>query len=136
MRTRSITILAVAVLGLAACSNDQGDVADAAVEQAADLGMSLDEACVTPIAEQLSDEDVKSLEEGSDVVTSPEGEILIGRMMIECASAEDIAEGLLADLPDDGSVDKMCIAEAMKTADLSAGMDQAMIEAMTPCVGG
>jgi hypothetical protein len=136
MRTRSITILAVAVLGLAACSNDQGDVADAAVEQAADLGMSLDEACVTPIAEQLSDEDVKSLEEGSDVVTSPEGEILIGRMMIECASAEDIVEGLLADLPDDGSVDKMCIAEAMKTADLSAGMDQAMIEAMTPCVGG
>lgn len=136
MRTRSITILAVALLGLAACGNDQSDVADEAVKQGAELGMTLDKACVTPIAEQLSDDDVKSLEEGSDVVTSPEGEILIGRMMIECASAEDIAEGLLGDLPDDGSVDKMCIAEAMKSADLSVGMDQAMIEAMTPCVGG
>jgi hypothetical protein len=136
MRTRSITILAVALLALGACSNDQSDVADAAIDQAADVGMTLDKACVTPIAEQLSDADVKSLEEGSDAVTSPEGEILIGRMMIECASAEDIAEGLLADLPDDGTIDKMCIAEAMKSADLSSGMDQAMSEAMTPCIGG
>lgn len=135
MRTRSITILAVALLGLAACGNDQSDVADEAVKQGAELGMTLDKACVTPIAEQLSDADVKSLEEGSDVATSPEGEALIGRMMIECASAEDIAAGLLGDLPDDG-VDKMCIAEALKSADLSAGLDSAMVEAMTPCVTG
>jgi hypothetical protein len=136
MRTRPFTIIAVALLGLAACSNDQADVADAAVEQAADLGMTLDKGCVTPIAEQLSDDDVRSLEEGSDVVTSPEGEILLGRMMVECASAEDIAEGLLGDLPDDGTVDKLCIAEALKAADLSAGLDSAMIDAMTPCVSG
>lgn len=34
MRTRTISIVAVALLGLAACGNDQSDVADAAIEQA------------------------------------------------------------------------------------------------------
>lgn len=96
--------------------------------------MTLDEACVTPIAEQLSDADVASLEEGSDAATSPEGEILLARMMVECASAEDIAEGLLGSLPDDGTVDKLCIAEALKSTDMSVGMDQAMVDAMTPCL--
>jgi hypothetical protein len=134
MRTRATAILAVTLLTLGACANDQSDVADAMIEQAADEGMELEEQCVRGLAEGLSDEDVKSLEEGSDQATSAEGQAILTRMMVECGSAEDIAEVVLAALPDDGSIDKICIAEALKEADLSGGVDSAVTTAMTGCM--
>jgi hypothetical protein len=136
MRTRTLTLLAVAGLTLAACSNDQSDVADAFIEQAADEGMTLDEACVNGIAESLTDDDVKSLEEGSDQVTSSEGELLLARMAIECGTAEEVATVFLSDLPDDGSIDKQCVAESLQAADLAAGIDEPLAAAVTECLAG
>jgi hypothetical protein len=136
MRIRTFTLLAVASLSLAACSNDQSDVADAFIEQAADEGMTLDKACVSGIAEGLSDDDVKSLEEGSDQLTSPEGEILLTRMAIECGTTEEVANIFFSDLPVDGSVDKLCVAEALQAADLSAGIDEPLVAAVTECTTG
>lgn len=135
MRIRVTALLAVAALSLAACGgNDQGDVADEMVKQAADAGMDLDKACVQKLAEGMSDEDVKSLEEGSDLTTSPEGETILARMIVDCGSVEDIAEQFFASLPDDGTVDKTCMAEAMKKADFTGGAEAAAAEAMAACV--
>ena len=95
--------------------------------------MTLDEACVSDLAEGLSDDDVKSLEEGSDQVTSPEGELLLTRMAIECGTPEEVATIFLSELPDDGTVDKHCVAESLQSADLPTGIDEAMATAMTEC---
>ena len=136
MRIRTLSLLAVAALSLAACSNDQSDVADAFIEQAADEGMTLDKTCVSGIAEGLSDGDVKSLEEGSDQTTSAEGEVLLARMAIECGTPEEVANISLSDLPIDSSVDKQCIAESLQAADLRAGIDEPLAAAVTQCIGG
>jgi hypothetical protein len=136
MRVRTLSLLAVSALSLAACSNDQSDVADAFVEQAADEGMTLDKACVSGIAEGLTDDDVKSLEEGSDQITSPEGDLLLARMAIECGTPEEVADIFLSDLPTDSSVDKQCIAESLQAADLSAGIDEPLAAAVTECISG
>jgi hypothetical protein len=136
MRIRTLSLLAVAALSLAACSNDQTDVADAFIEQAADEGMTLDKACVGGLAEGLTDDDVKSLEEGSDQTTSPEGEVLLTRMAIECGTPEEVATIFLSDLPVDASVDKQCIAESLQAADLSGGIDAPLTAAVTECIGG
>jgi hypothetical protein len=136
MRIRTLSLLAVAALSLAACSNDQSDVADAFIEQAADEGMTLDKTCVSGIAEGLTDDDVKSLEEGSDQITSPEGEVLLARMAIECGTPEEVANIFLSDLPVDGSIDKACVAESLQAADLSAGIDEPLAAAVTECLAG
>ena len=136
MRIRTLSLLAVAALSLAACSNDQSDVADAFIEQAADEGMTLDKACVSGIAEGLSDGDVKSLEEGSDQTTSAEGEVLLARMAIECGTPEEVANIFLSDLPVDAAADKQCIADSLQAADLSAGIDEPLAAAVTECIGG
>lgn len=136
MRIRTLSLLAVAALSLAACSNDQSDVADAFVEQAADEGMTLDKACVSGIAEGLSDDDVKSLEEGSDQSTTTEGEVLLARMAIECGTPDEVANIFLSDLPADGSIDKQCVAESLQAADLTAGIDEPLAAAVTECLAG
>ncbi len=75
MRIRVTALLAVAALSLAACGgNDQGDVADEMVKQAADAGMDLDKACVQKLAEGMSDEDVKSLDY-KDITVKRDGDV-------------------------------------------------------------
>lgn len=133
MRTRRIGVIALVALALAGCSNDQSDVADAMIEQAADAGMGLDEQCVHGVAEGLSDDDVRSLEEGSDLATSAEGEAVLARMVIECGSVEEIADVFLGDLPTD-MIDPMCVAESLKAADLGAGVESALTNATTECL--
>ncbi len=139
MRTRTITLITIACVTLGACANDQSDVADEMVKQAADADLTLDKDCVSKLAEGLSDDDVKSLEEGSDQVTSPEGAALLARMGTECADREQVIDLVLSGLPDDGSVDKDCVAEALEDVDLAAlqaGTDPALQQAMLDCVTG
>lgn len=133
MRTRTTSIIAIALLSLAACANDQGDVADEMIKQAADAGMDLDEQCVRDLSVDLTDEDVRSLEEGSDAPTPAAQEVLT-KMVIECSSTEDIVDTILAELPDDGTVDKECVAEFLKDADLTAAPDEAAASAMLECM--
>jgi hypothetical protein len=133
MRTRTTAILAIAMLSLAACGNDQGDVADEMIKQAADAGMDLDEQCVRDLSVGLTDEDVRSLEEGSDGPT-PAAQDVLTKMVIDCASTDDIIETILAELPDDGTVDKECVAELLKDTDLSAAPDDAAASAMLECM--
>jgi hypothetical protein len=133
MRTRTTALLAFTALSLAACANDQGDVADEMIEQAADAGMDLDEQCVRDLSVGLTDDDVRSLEEGSDGPTPAAQEVLV-QMVTDCASTEDIVDTILAELPDDGSIDKECVAEFLKDADLAAAPDDAAASAMLECM--
>jgi hypothetical protein len=111
---RIISIAALAGLALGACSNDQGDVADAFIDQAKDQGIEeIDEACVRDLATGLSDDDVKSLEEGSDRETSPEGTAILGLMLLRCASTADVIAQIGGALP--AGVDQECVVESMKT---------------------
>lgn len=130
-------IVSGAVLVLGACGNDQSDVADQFIKEANEAGVELDEACVRENAERLSDDDVKALEEGSDRELSPKGEEVLTSMYLQCVDGEDVIEQLLAGIPDDGTVDKECLADALRDIDpqeLGDVESSAMVDAMTECM--
>ena len=152
---RIFTMAAVtAGLVLAACGSDDGgsisgpqaDAARAAIDSAAEDGLTLDEDCVNDVASQLSDEDAElaAAAGGGDAELSPEGEALTIEL-VSCADPDELIESILGSMSDGGAVfDEDCAREALQDLDLTALVSSAsgdeppadFVNALTPCFEG
>ncbi len=141
---RIVSALAVAALALSACGGggggDQAKAADKLIASGKEAGFELDEACVKDLAGKLSDADAKLIVEAGaddDPTLSAEGEAL-GNQAIGCVSKDSFVDQILAELPDDGSVDKDCVKDKLKDldpADLASGeVPDEMSTAMVECI--
>jgi hypothetical protein len=148
MKRTAIIIAVVAATALAACGGDdsssisgvQAEAAQAAVDSAAESGVTLDRDCVDKVAAQLSDEDAALAAEDGDQELSPEGEALSADL-IACADQDELIDSLVAGMGE--GVDQECAKEALSGLDLATMMAAAgdeppaeLVEALTPCFGG
>jgi hypothetical protein len=149
MRIHIISGLAAATLMLSACGGGEGEGGgggdrSALVDQAMDVGdeegFEMDKACVTALADQLSDEDVKKiLNDDTDV--SPEAMTLATQMMTGCGGADAMVDRVLEEVGSTEGLDAECFKNAIEDADpeqLAAGnapeLQAAMLECMS--IGG
>lgn len=128
MKKYVISSFAALTLVLSACgggggaSGDQAKVTDMMMDVAGEQSIELDRACVEDKAAQLSDADAKALVEAGvdgDPQLSPEGDA-IGEEIFSCVNIDSFVDSIVADLPDDGSIDIDCVKEKLgdlKTAD-------------------
>ena len=139
----------VAGLALSACSSDdstelsepQADAAQAAIDSAAEGGITLDEDCVNDVAAQLSDEDAALAAADGDDELSPEGEALTAQL-VACADQDELIDSIIGALGDSGvALDEECAREALADIDLTvlatASGDEPpaeFVEALTPCI--
>jgi hypothetical protein len=149
---RTLTIAAIAAgLALTACGSDDGgsgisgpqaDAAQAAIDSAAEEGLTLDEDCVNEVAAQLSDEDAEKAAADGDAELSPEGEALTVQL-ISCADQGEVIDSIIGAMTDGGAViDEDCAREALEGLDLGTLTPNGdeppaeFVEALTPCFGG
>ena len=137
---RTAMIIAVdAASALIACGSDdstevsgiQADAAQAAVDSAAEQGITLDRDVVNDVAAQLSDEDAALAAADGDADLSPEGEEVSLQLI------DSIVTGM-----GDG-VDQECARGAREALDLTTVLASSgdeppaeFTEALTPCFGG
>jgi hypothetical protein len=149
---RTLTIAAIAAgLALTACGSDDGgssvsgpqaDAAQAAIDSAAEEGLTLDEDCVNDLAAQLSDEDAEKAAADGDAALSPEGEALTVQL-ISCADQGEVIDSIIGAMTDGGAIiDEDCAREALEGLDLGTLTPNGdeppaeFVEALTPCFGG
>ena len=148
MKRTAIIITLVAATALTACGSDdstavsgiQADAAQAAVDSAAEQGLTLDRNCVDDVAVQLSDEDAAIAAADGDADLSPEGEEL-SLQLLACADQDELIDSIVTGMGD--GVDQECARDALKALDLTtvlaASGDEPpaeFTEALTPCFGG
>jgi len=148
MKRTAMIIALVAATALTACGSDdstaisgiQADAAKAAVDSAAEEGVTLDRDCVDDVAVQLSDEDAALAAAEGDADLSPEGEEL-SLQLLACADQDQLIDSIVAGMGD--GVDQECARDALKALDLTtvlaASGDEPpaeLTEALTPCFGG
>jgi hypothetical protein len=136
MRNRLISTIALAAV-LAACGGGGSDadaIADQLIDEADAEGMDLDEACVREVAAKFEGDDVAKVKDGDFDGLSEAGQATAVEAL-QCLSTDSIATQLLDSLPDDGSIDKECIADAIKDLDATAltSGDPALTQAMIDC---
>jgi hypothetical protein len=146
-----LIIAAVAAgLALTACGSDDGaavsgpqaDAAQAAIDSAAEEGLTLDEDCVNDLAAQLSDEDAETAAADGDAALSPEGEALTVQL-ISCADPDELIDSIIGAMTDGGAmIDEDCARDALEDLDLGS-LDPTgdeppaeFVEALTPCFRG
>ncbi len=144
MRIHIISGLAAATLMLSACGGggggDRSELVDQAIDAGNEEGFEMDKACVTALADQLSDEDVaKILNDDDDV--SPEAITLATQMMTGCGGADAIVDQMLEEIGTTEGLDTECFKNAIEDADpeqLATGnapeLQAAMLECMS--IGG
>jgi hypothetical protein len=151
---RTFTIAAItAALALTACGSDdssggdlsgpQADAAQAAIDSAAEGGITLDRDCVNEVAAQLSDEDAELAAAGDDAELSPEGEALTVQL-VGCADQDELVDAIIGSFGDVGAgFDEDCARDALKELDLTALVAASgdeppaeLVDALTPCFGG
>ena len=151
---RTSAIVAILVLGLAACGSDGGgsDLTDdqaaaaaAAMDEAEAGGIELDEECVDEVAAQLSDEDAAkaaAAEPGEDAELSPEGEAL-GLELLGCADNDALVDLFISQMNESGQAfDEDCAREQLEgldVADLAAASEggnppEELVAALMECV--
>jgi hypothetical protein len=152
---RTSAIVAILVLGLAACgsdgdggsdlTDDQAAAAASAIDEAEAGGIELDEACVDEVAAQLSDEDaakVAASGPGEDAELSPEGEAL-SLELLSCADDEALVDLFISQMNESGQAfDEDCARENLEgldVADLAAASEggdapEELIAALMECV--
>jgi len=119
MRTTIISCFAATTLVLAACGGgdsvggDQGRVIDLVIETAGDVGIEVDESCVSNLYADLSDDDAKAIAdagvEGNPDV-SDEGSEIGDRVFSECVDAESYLDTQIGFLTEsDSAVDAECL---------------------------
>lgn len=148
-RTVMIVALAAATV-LAACGSDdsstisgpQADAAQAAIDSAAESGVTLDSDCVNEVAAQLSDEDAVLAAADGDADLSPEGEALTIQL-VACADQGELIDSVISSMG--AGVDEDCARDALKSLDLTELMTSSssgdappaeFVKALTPCFGG
>ena len=141
----AMIITLVAATALTACGSDdstavsgiQAEAAQAAVDSAADQGLTLDRNCVDDVAVQLSDEDAALAAADGDADLSPEGEE-VSLQLIACADQDELIDSIVTGLGD--GVDQECARDALDlTTVLASSGDEPpaeFTEALTPCFGG
>ena len=129
---RTSAIVAILVLGLAACgsdgdggsdlTDDQAAAAAAAMDEAEAGGIELDEECVDEVAAQLSDEDAAkaaAAEPGEDAELSPEGEAL-GLELLGCADNDALVDLFISQMNESGQAfDEDCAREKLEGLDVA-----------------
>jgi hypothetical protein len=153
MKRTAIAIAIAAATVLTACGSDdssssisgpQADAAQAAIDSAAEEGITLDEDCVNDVAAQLSDADAELAAAGGDAELSPEGEALTVEL-VACADPDELIDSIIGNLGADGtSFDEGCVREALQGLDLSALVAAGegdeppaeFVEALIPCFEG
>jgi len=148
MKRTAMIITLVAATALTACGSDdstavsgiQADAAQAAVDSAAEQGLTLDRNCVDDVAVQLSDEDAALAAADGDADLSPEGEEL-SLQLLACADQDELIDSIVTSMGD--GVDQECARDALKALDLTtvlaASGDEPpaeFVEALAPCFGG
>ena len=148
MKRTAMIIALVAATALTACGSDdstaisgiQADAAKAAVDSAAEEGVTLDRDCVDDVAVQLSDEDAALAAAEGDADLSPEGEEL-SLQLLACADQDQLIDSIVAGMGD--GVDQECARDALKALDLTTVLAASgaeppaeFTEALTPCFGG
>jgi len=148
MKRTAMIITLVAATALTACGSDdstavsgiQADAAQAAVDSAAEQGLTLDRTCVDDVAVQLSDEDAAIAAADGDADLSPEGEEL-SLQLLACADQDELIDSIVTGMGD--GVDQECARDALKALDLTtvlaASGDEPpaeFAEALAPCFGG
>ena len=148
MKRTAMIITLVAATALTACGSDdstavsgiQAEAAQAAVDSAAEQGLTLDRNCVDDVAVQLSDEDAALAAADGDADLSPEGEEL-SLQLIACADQDELIDSIITGMGD--GVDQECARDALEALDLTtvlaASGDEPpaeFAEALTPCFGG
>jgi hypothetical protein len=131
---RKITgLLAVSVLCLAACGDDdddangdatatgvQADAADEIISQADDGDLDPDEECIREKAAGLSDEDAQKIVDAGDSDEpdlSPEGLAIVGETM-SCVSGDAMMDSIIESLPE--GVDGDCVRDKLQDVDFGA----------------
>ena len=114
-------------------------------QAAAADGVTLDRACVEPVAAQLSDEDAALTVSDPNTELSPKGEAL-GLELVTCADDEEIIDLIIVDLVDSGvPVDEDCardelanfdVQELLATAGAGDDLPPELVTALTPCLAG
>ena len=150
---RTFTIAALAAgLVLTACGSDDGasisgpqaDAAQAAIDSAAEEGLTLDEDCVNDVAGQLSDEDAElAAAADGDPELSPAGEALTIQL-VSCADPDELIESIIGSMNEGGALfDEDCAREALQDLDLTALVSASgdeppadFVNALTPCFQG
>jgi hypothetical protein len=152
---RTSAIVAILVLGLAACgsdgdggsdlTDDQAAAAASAMDEAEASGIDLDEDCVNEVAAQLSDEDAAkaaSAAPGEDAELSPEGEAL-GLELLGCADDDALVDLFISQMNESGQAfDEDCAREQLEgldVADLAAASEggnppEELVAALMECV--
>jgi len=129
---RTVMLVAVMALGLAACggsdggssglSDAQAQAASSAIEEAKAGGLELDEACVNGVAAKLSDDDAAKLaasDDGGSPDLSAEGEAL-GLELLGCANSDDLVDLFVAGMTESGqAIDEDCAREKLADYDVS-----------------
>ncbi len=153
---RTITIAAIALgVTLTACGSDgdsgadlteaQQAAAQAAVDSAAEDGLTLDRSCVDGVAAQLSEEDAALAAEDGDQLLSDAGEAL-SIELISCADQDDLVDFFITNLSESGGTfDEDCLRDELGSLDLvdlivSSGQDEEppadFVAAVEQCVSG
>lgn len=154
MKRTVIIVALAAATALTACGSDdssssisgpQADAAQAAIDSAAEDGLTLDEDCVNDLAAQLSDEDAELAAADGDAELSPEGEALTVQL-VTCADPDELIDGIIGAMGDGGAMfDEDCAREALQDLDFpaliaaSGDSDEPPAEfvaALTPCFEG
>lgn len=153
MKRTAIALALAAATALTACGSDdssssisgpQADAAQAAIDSAAEEGVTLDEDCVNDVAAQLSDADAELAAADGDAELSPEGEALTVQL-VACADPDELIDVIIGSMGDDGAMfDEDCTREALRGLDLSTLMAAGdgdeppaeFVAALTPCFEG
>ena len=150
MKRTAMIIALAAATALTACGSDdstslsgpQADAAQAAVDSAAEEGLTLDQDCVNDVAAQLSDADAELAAADEDAELSPAGEALTIQL-ISCADPDELIDSIVDAMGPDGSFDKDCARDALKELDLTALLAASddeppaeFVAALTPCFQG
>ncbi len=141
MRIHIISGLAAATLILSACGGggggDRSKLVDQAIDAGNEEGFELDKACVTALADQLSDEDVANILNNDEDNVSPEAMTLAAQMMTGCGGADAIVDQMLEEIGSTEGLDTECFKDAIENADpeqLAAGNAPELQAAMLECM--
>lgn len=151
MNKTFISVLAVAALALAGCSDDddggglseaQQTAADQAVAQGAEADMEIDQACVEDLASQLTEQDAQAIVDAGidgDAELSAEGETLTADLF-NCIDESAIIDLFIQGIEEAGQeVDDECVHDALEGVDMSTLVDSGeppaeVVEAVLGCV--
>ena len=141
----TVSALALAVAGCGGSDDDDGigeqqqRVVDLLLSGAGEVGIELDDECVSENVAELSDDDAKAIADAGlegEADISDEGDAIGDTLFSDCVDAESYANAQVESIGEiDETVDVECLREALDGLTVDE-IDEQLIDAATGCSTG